>query len=120
MIGKVDNPSPGRLLPGLCQPDIERSTKVPGDRHMFEDKRCRLHKWQEQMRESRMNDVIRHSFNMYITLVCGHLHQVVLAHPDVATRVSAPPAERPNEIFKENLRIPVVRLEEEKLTTRLQ
>src|SRR5262249_11494070 len=41
MFGQADEAPPCRFLRGLCQPEIERSTKIPDDRRMFEDKRRR-------------------------------------------------------------------------------
>src|SRR5574341_1713431 len=87
---------------------------------MFEDKGRRLHGWQERTWQSRVNNVVRDDLDVGEPLMRSPLHQFVLAHPDVAAGVAEAPAERPDEIFKQDLGVPVVRLRSEELAARLQ
>ncbi len=53
-------------------------------------------------------------------LVRGPLHQLELAHADLAFRITRIAPDRPDRRFEEHLRVPVVRFEEQQLPPRLQ
>ena len=71
-------------------------------------------------RRQRMNDVVGHDLDVREPLVRGPLHQLELAHADLAIRIAGIPADRPDRRLEEHLRIPVVRFEEQQLPARLQ
>ena len=87
---------------------------------MLEDERNRLDGANQRPRRQGVHDVVRYDLDVREPLVRGLLHQLELAHADLALRIAAPPPDRPDRRLHEHLRIPVVRFEEQQLPARLQ
>ena len=87
---------------------------------MFKNESNRLDELHQKTRRSRGKDIKWNDFDMRKSLQGCHLHQLVFAQADLATRVAGPTPEWATNVLQEDQRVTVVCLEKQKLPARLQ
>ena len=110
---EIDARPASLLVAGLLGPDVQRAAGLPESRDMLENECGLLDGGHQMFRCPWMNDVVRNDLDIRESLMGGRLHQPVFPHADLAACVARPAPECRHQALDEDLRIPVVGLEEE-------